>query len=90
MEFCISSNWFYLPTIIWTNDYPTYLQSFSYYEKPTVINVMVQKRLAMEENSRTQILSNDLRRRLSNTDPRQGKKEHIRVGDMFAKKILTS
>ena len=51
---------------------------------------MVQKRLAMEENSRTQILSNDLRRRLSNTDPRQGKKEHIRVGDMFAKKILTS
>ena len=64
--------------------------SFSYFEKSTVTNVMIQRRSAMEENARIQILSNDMRRRLSNTDPRQGREEHIRVVDMFAKKFLTS
>ena len=66
------------------------LVSFSYFEKPTVTNVMVQQRSAMEENARIQILSNDMRRRLSNTDPRQGREEYTRVVDMFAKKLLTS
>ena len=66
------------------------LVSFTYYEKPTVTNVMVQLRSAMEENSRIQILSNDMRRRISNTDPRQGKEEHVRIVDMFARKLLTS
>ena len=64
--------------------------SFSYYEKPTVTNVMVQRRSAMEENNKIQILVNDMVRRLANTDPRQGKEEHCRVVDMFAQKLLTS
>ena len=66
------------------------LVSFSYYEKPTVTNVMVQRRSAMEENSKVQIIANDMVRRLANTDPRQGKKEHCRVVNMFAQKLLTS
>ena len=41
------------------------LVSFSYYEKPTVTNVMVQRRSAMEENSKVQILANDMVRRLA-------------------------
>ena len=64
--------------------------SFSYFEEPTVTNVMIQRRSAMEENARIQTLSNYMRWRLSNTDPRQGREEHIRVVDMFAKKLLTS
>ena len=64
--------------------------SFSYYEKPTTTNVMVQRRSAMEENSKMQILSNDMVRRLANTDPRQDKVEHCRVVDMFTQKLLTS
>ena len=46
------------------------LVSFMYYEKPTVTNVMVQLRSAMVENSRIQNLSNDMRRRISKTNPR--------------------
>ena len=64
--------------------------SFSYYEKPTVTNVMVQRRSAMEENNKIQILVNDMVRRLANTDPRRSKEEHCRVVDMFAQKLLTS
>ena len=66
------------------------LVSFKYYEKPTVTNVMVQKRSAMGENEKVQILSNDMVRRLATTDPRQDKSTRVKVVDQFAKKILTS
>ena len=64
--------------------------SFKYYEKPTVTNVMVQKRSAMGENSKVQILANEMMRRLGNTDQRQGKNINKEVVDGFAKKLLTS
>ena len=64
--------------------------SISYYEKPTVTNVMVQRRSAMEENSKVQILANDMVRRLANTDPRQSKEEHCKVVDMFTQRLLTN
>ena len=64
--------------------------SFRYYEKPTTTNVMVQRRSAMEENTRHQILSNDLIRRLGNTDKDQEDTVFGRVVDQFGKKILTS
>ena len=64
--------------------------SFKYYEKPTTTNTMVQKRSALNENSKQQILANDLIRRMGNTDERQGKDVIGDVVDQFAKKILTS
>ena len=66
------------------------LVSFKYYEKPTVTNVMVQKRSAMGENEKVQILSNDMVRRLACTDPRQEDSTRVKVVDQFAKKVLTS
>ena len=64
--------------------------SFKYYEKPTTTNTMVQKRSALNENSKNQILANDLIRRMGNTDERQGKYIMGMVVDQFAKKVLTS
>ena len=45
--------------------------SFKYFEKPSTTNVMVQKKSALDENSKSQILANELMRRLGNTDQRQ-------------------
>ena len=64
--------------------------SYRYYEKPTTTNTMVQKRTALCENSKNQILSNDLVRRLANTDDRQPDTVKQSVLDQFAKKALTS
>ena len=64
--------------------------SYKFYEKPTTTNTMVPKRSALNENSKAQILANDLIRRLSHTDMRQDKRTVCEVVDQFAKKILTS
>ena len=64
--------------------------SWKYYEKPTTTNVTVQRRSALEENSKMQILSNDLVRRLASTDGRQGRKVTGAVIDQYAQKLLTS
>ena len=68
----------------------TNLISYKHYEKPTTTNIMVQKRTSMDENSKNQILANDLVRRLGNTDVRQPRKVVAEVVDMFGKKLLTS
>ena len=49
----------------------TNIISYIFYEKPTTTNTMVQKRTALYENSKNQILANELVRRLANTDVRQ-------------------
>ena len=64
--------------------------SWKYYEKPTTTNVTVQRRSALEENSKMQILSNDLVRRLASTDGRQERKVICAVIDQYAQKLLTS
>ena len=64
--------------------------SFRQYEKPTTTNTVVMKRSALEENSKIQILANDLARRLSNTDERQGMKVIGEVIDVYSQKLLTS
>ena len=66
------------------------LFSFIHFEKPTTTNVVVQKRSSLDENSKIQILSNDLVRRLGNTDVRQKKEVSAKVVDNFCKKLLTS
>ena len=64
--------------------------SFQYFEKPTTSNTMVQKRTALSENSKNQILANELVRRLANLDERQENSAVECVIDRFAKKALTS
>ena len=64
--------------------------SWKYYEKPTTTSVTVQRRSALEENSKMQILSNDMVRRLASTDRRQGRKAICKVIDQYAQKLLTS
>ena len=64
--------------------------SYKYFEKETTTNTMVQKRSALSENSKNQILANDLIRRLGNTDVRQDNTEVRIVVDKFATKLLTS
>ena len=68
----------------------TNLISFRYFEKPTTTNVMVQKRSALDENSKVKILANELMRRLSNTDSRQGSNVTKEVVNRFSQKLLTS
>ena len=66
------------------------LISYRQYEKPTTTNTVLMKRSALEENSKVQILANELARRLGNTDERQ---DSIVVGgvvDKFCQKLLTS
>ena len=64
--------------------------SYTYYEKPTTTNVLVQRRSALEENSKNQILSNDLVRRLGNVDDQQNKEMIKTVVDSYSQKLLTS
>ena len=59
---------------------------WKYYEKPTTTNVTVQRRSALEENSKMQILSNDLVRRLASTDGKQGRKVICAVIDQITYK----
>ena len=63
---------------------------YKFYEKPTVANVTVQFRSAMEENSKVKVNSNDQVRRLLRTSRQVGKEEWPRVVDQYAKKLLTS
>ena len=51
---------------------------------------MVQKRSALDENSKTQILANELMRRLGNIDQREEDKVKGEVVDQFGVKIFTS
>ena len=51
---------------------------------------MVPKRSALNENSKVQILANDLIRRLSHADVRQDQKTTGEVVDQFGRKVLTS
>ena len=51
---------------------------------------MVQRRSALGENTKVQILSNELVRRMGNTDVRLGNKVMTKVIDQFGKKLLTS
>ena len=62
----------WLPTVdIMMRIEPNNILSYKYFEKTTTTNAMIQKRSALDENSKIQMLSNELMRRLANTDSRQ-------------------
>ena len=63
---------------------------YRFYEKETCSNKTVQKRRAMEENSKNQILANDLVRRMCKSMELMEKDESRKVVEDYAKKLLNS
>ena len=63
---------------------------FRFFEKPTSSNITVQKRTAMGENAKIQVVSNDLLRRLLNNSERLGAEAKRMVVDSYAQKLRNS
>ena len=63
---------------------------FRFFEKETASQKTVQKRTAMVQNSKVQVVSNDLVRRLCNTMEELGSQETNRMVDSLAQKLLNS
>ena len=63
---------------------------FRYWEKPTNTNRVVQKRTAMGENMKVQILSADMIRRIANTSEGLEREDYARIVDRYAKKLINS
>ena len=63
---------------------------YRFYEKPTASNLTVQKRTAIGEDSKQQIVSNDLVRRLQNNSEDLGAWSKRNIVDQYAQKLLNS
>ena len=63
---------------------------YQYYEKPMVSTKTVQLKSAMDENSKMNILANDMRRRLLNTNEGLGEAVIGAVVDQYAVKLMSS
>ena len=63
---------------------------YKYFEKATTTNQTVQKASAMDENSKIQILANDMIRRLGNTKESVTNKEVSMVVDVYGQKLMNS
>ena len=61
-----------------------------FYEKPTSSNLTVQRRTAMGEDAKIQVLSNDLVRRLKNNSEELGMGAKIEIVDRYTQKLLNS
>ena len=64
--------------------------SHGYYEKPTNSNVTIQMRSAMTQDSKIQVLSNDLVRRLKNNSEKLGGGAKIEIVDNYTQTLLNS
>ena len=64
--------------------------NFRFFEKKTTTIRTVQKATAMNENSKQQVVSNDLIRRLLNTSQNMGATEFRKVVDQYGHKLLNS
>ena len=63
---------------------------YKFFEKPTSSKRTVQSKTAMNENSKVQIVSNDMVRRLQNTMEGLGPSYMVAVVDQYAVKLLNS
>ena len=63
---------------------------FRFYEKETTNKMTVQRKTAMNENSKIQIVTNDLIRRLLNTSQDMEASEFRKVVDQYGQKLLDS
>ena len=66
----------------------TNMVEYNYYEKETCSKMTVQFKSAMNENTKIQIVSQDVVRRLLNTKEELGAKNRGEVVDRYAKKLL--
>ena len=81
----------YLPTLdVNLAITPSNRLKFKHFEKPTSSNLTLQKRTAMEENSKIGILGNEVVRRMFNTWGEGMDEVRTLVIDNYAVKILTS
>ena len=64
--------------------------SYNYWENDTCSKMTVQQKSAMNENTKIQIVSQDMVRRLMNTKEELGASNRGAVVDMYAKKLLQS
>ena len=81
----------WLPTLdtkLWVNGSSQVLYSF--YEKPTSSNMTVQRRTAMGEQAKIQVVSNDLVRRLLNNSEDLGRGAKVKIVDDYAQKLANS
>ena len=63
---------------------------FKFWEKPTNANRTVQKRTAMSENPKIQILKQEMIRRLSNTKEDMNKEVFEEMIDKYSQKLINS
>ena len=61
-----------------------------YFEKPTNSNITIQRRTAMGEDSKIQILSIDLIRRLRNSSEDLGEGAKVEIVDNYAQELVNS
>ena len=66
------------------------LIQFRFFEKETTSQRTVQKRTAMEQNSKIQVVANDLVRRLCKTMEELGSQEIIKMVDNYTQNLLNS
>ena len=63
---------------------------YGFYEKPTSSNLTIQRRTAMGEDAKVQIVSNDLVRRLMNNDEELGRESKTKIVDDYSWKLANS
>ena len=63
---------------------------YKFYEKPMCSSVTVQRRTAMGEDSKIQVVSNDLIRRLLNNAEELGAASKVEVVDQYSQKLANS
>ena len=63
---------------------------FKFFEKPVGPGRMIQKKTAMPENSKVQIISNEMIRRLLNSGEDLQEEEYIEIVDSYAQKLVNS
>ena len=63
---------------------------YKFYEKPMCSNVTVQKRSAMGEDAKVQVVSNDLVRRLLNNSEELGAGSKVEIVDNYSQKLSNS
>ena len=63
---------------------------YDFFEKPTSSNMTVQRRTAMGEDSKIQVLSNDLVRRLLNSSEKLGQGAKVQIVDDYSQKLVNS
>ena len=64
--------------------------SYIHFEKPTSTNLVIHNCSAMDENSKNQILANDLVRRMTNVDDKKENKRIEAAIDKYSVKLITS